>query len=580
LQWYSDDLFLVQIGDGTGPDNDVVYQHPEDRAAIQARLDSDPDKCAWNSKFDAHFLDAAGYRAALTDDGMVMAQIINENRSLALQGVAAQMFGEAAHDHAKEVSAWLNSERARRRAASKDTGEEMILPDYSDVPAEIMDPYAIEDIRQTRAVVQRYEKILRDTPDLARVYRLEMEVMPALYEMEKRGIPVDTEYAHAFEHELVENLERLEANCIDLAGISSFKPNSSKQVIEALERRGADLSFARRTKTGISADEESLLAVDDELAAAVLAFRGEYKNLSTYIKPMLHTTHDSKMHLDKAPFITDGRIHPNYRQVGAQKTGRMSCSDPNIQNWPRDDLRLRYMLRADEGRKLVTCDLDNIELNLFAAFAGDGPLLDAVREGRDAHMMTADFLGLQERKRATGVEARRDRGKRFNYSVLYGAGLRSIRRTFRVSQAEGRRLLDAYHAAYPEVSRLQREIEFTLQDRGYLKTYTGRRFRVPVRDAFKGPNYLIQGTAAELLKEAIVKLHAQGVELIAPIHDELIAHCDESDAEEVAHLMEQAMTDFPHITEKVPVTAEAQIVDRWSQAKKPDFVPPFATVIE
>jgi DNA polymerase I len=576
LQWYGrpDHLFSVQIGD-EHDGNDVLYRHPEQRAEIQARLDSDPDKAAWNSKFDWAALDAAGYDVAFSDDGMVMAHILNENRSLALKSIAAQMFGESARDHEKAVKDWLAAERKARREASKASGDEFIYPNYSDVPDDIMDLYAMEDIVLTRAVIERYEKLLRDTPSLGNVYRMEMEVMAALFAIEKRGFPVDQENAYRFENELAQSLEAIEEECIALAGIPHFNANSPKQIIEALERRGADLTFAVKTKTGYSTNEESLEAIDDPLAAAILRFRGEYKTLGTYVKPLLHPHLNKKLHMVMAPFIaSDGCVHPNFRQVGA-RNGRMSCADPNVQNWPRDDLRLRYLMNAGPGRKLVTCDLDNIELHLFAAFAGDGPLLDAVREGRDAHAMTAASLGLTERKRATGVESKRDRGKRFNYSVLYGAGLRSIRRTFRVNQNEARTLLDRFHAAYPEVGRLQRQIESRLHDRGYVQTYTGRRMRVKTRDAFKAPNYLIAGTAAEMLKEATIALHKAGVPLIACVHDELIARVDEKDAPEVAHLMEKAMCEFPHITEKVPVTAEAKIVDRWSQAKKRDWKPSY-----
>jgi len=254
----------------------------------------------------------------------------------------------------------------------------------------------------------------------------------------------------------------------------------------------------------------------------------------------------------------------------------MSCSDPNIQNWPRDDLRLRHLFRAEEGKVLVTADLDSIELVLFAAFAGDGRLLQAVKAGDDMHTVAAKMMGLTDRKRAGGVvESARQRGKTMNYLQIYGGGVRTIRKTFGVNQNEARALLDRYHDAFPEVAGLQRRIEYTLMDRGYVKTPWGRRHRCndARQEAYRFVNYLVQGTAADLLKESLVKLHEQGVPVIACVHDEIIAECDEADAPEVARMIEKAMTTHPLIEDRVPLGASAAIVKRWSHAKDPTYIP-------
>jgi DNA polymerase-1 len=317
-----------------------------------------------------------------------------------------------------------------------------------------------------------------------------------------------------------------------------------------------------------------LETVEDPLAQAILDFRAEYKALSTYVRPMVGRSFETSIRAWKEPFIApDGRVHANYRQLGA-RTGRMSCSDPNIQNQPRDDLRLRYNFRAEPGMKLVTCDLNSVEMAVFCAYAGEGRLMDAIRNGEDMHTMTADFIGLRERQRAGGVvESKRQRGKVFNFSVVYGAGVRSIRKAFRVSQAEARLMLRRYHDAYPEVGRLQARVEWRLQDTGYLKSALGRRYRMDPRDAYKGTNYLVQGTAAEIVKNACIKLHADGVPVVAVVHDEIMAYVPESDAEETRQTIIEALTDFPQIGEKVPLTADGDIVDRWSEAKDPTFKP-------
>jgi DNA polymerase-1 len=227
--------------------------------------------------------------------------------------------------------------------------------------------------------------------------------------------------------------------------------------------------------------------------------------------------------------------------------------------------------------KLVTCDLNSIEMAVFAAYAGEGRLLDAIRKGTDMHTMTADFVGLRERQRPGGiVESRRQRGKVFGFSILYGAGVRSTRKQFRVNQNEARAMINRYHDAFPEVGRLQALIEYRLQDTGYVRSAWGRRFRIDPRDAYKGVNYLVQGTAADLLKASLVRLHKEGVPVIACVHDEVIAHVPTADAEECKRAMIAALIEHPRITEKVPLSADGDIVDRWSDAKDPNFRPRWA----
>jgi DNA polymerase-1 len=249
-------------------------------------------------------------------------------------------------------------------------------------------------------------------------------------------------------------------------------------------------------------------------------------------------------------------------------------SDPNIQNQPRDDLRLRYNFRAEPGMKLVTCDLNSVEMAVFAAYAGEGRIKDAVMEGADLHQMTADFVGIRDRARAGGaMESARQQGKTFNFAVIYGAGVRSMRKMMRCSQADARKYLKRYHDAYPEVGRLQARVEWKLEDQGFIKSALGRRFRIDARDAYRGVNYLVQGTAAEILKNALIKLHKDGIPIVALVHDEIICAVPAEDAEEVKHAVIEALCDFPQISEKVPLSADGDIVDRWSQAKNPDFKP-------
>lgn len=581
IQWYAHDLFLVTFLD----DNDAVevLHHPADAKRIQWWLDQDDDFRAWNTKFDLHFLQASGYRLPPEErwhDGMVQAHIINEQRSHALKAVGAEMFGEAERETEQAVKDWLGEETKRRRAEVKKSGEALVRPTYQDVPFEIMEPYAKQDVFLTRKVCVAQDRVLAASPALAGVYEKERAVLAALYRAEERGVPVDREAALALYEDLCERMEELHQECVDLAGIETFNPGSSAQIAEALKRRGADLGKAGRTSKGaMSMDVTSLGRIDDDLCRAVLRFRSEMKVLGTYIKPMLFATDDGP--IPKAPFIVPGpdgswRIHTNLRQVGA-RTGRMSSSDPNMQNWPRDDLRLRYLIAADPGMKLVTADLSSIEMVVFAAFLGEGKLYDAICDpDLDPHIMAADMVGLTDYVRPGGhVEPKRQRGKTFNFSVLYGAGINSITTHFGVSDMEARRMLDAYHRAFPEIGALQRKVRYALEDRGYVKTPWGRRHRIPKQQAYKGVNAIVQGTAADMLKDAVIACHADGLPLVNCVHDELIFHAPEDEAEEMLERVVAHMTRHPDLGGLVEIGAEGVVVDRWSDAKKPGWVPDF-----
>lgn len=628
LQPYSgvDEAFLWIFGDDDGKAEAILFwpskpveEQVEAHAKIQAWLYRGAGEGirAWNAKFDRGFADMANVFDVPGDecwhDGMLVAHVVDERRSVALKAVAAQLFGEDAADPQKQLKEWLNKENRRRQAearvAKEDKHAEYVRANYSHVPMEIMEPYALEDVILTRKISDHYQHtVLDQEPDLQGVYDFERKAMDAIYAMEKRGLPVrdgGVEY-RKLEQECIDNLTVLEERVMSLAaegdprvfvkalgkgevevidngsgqetfsytggavGLDEFKPNSSAHVLAALKARGADMSYMSQKDGKLSADADNLRAVDDELAAAILEFRSEYKVLSTYVRPMVNRSYVSAMNMYKQPFVAkDSRIHATYRQVGA-RTGRMSCADPNMQNQPRDDLRLRYNIVADPGYSLVACDLSNIEMVLFAAYCGEGRLLDAVKAGEDLHVLTAKMLGLRDRRRpGGGIETARQLGKVYNFSRIYGGGLRTIRRSFRCSLDEARLLKRRFDDAYPEVGRLQTRVSIGIQDYGYVqdKLISGRRFRVAQQDDYKAVNYLVQGTAASLLKYAVIQLHKDGVPMVALIHDEIVAHVPTGEATEAAKLIEKRMTEFEGLQGVVPLRAEADIIQRWSDAK-------------
>lgn len=580
LQWPYHRAFLYQFGDDDG--NVVAYNPdlPEERKWIQLWFDAAKVEgiIAWNSKFDWHFAVNDGFDVpdeSMWHDGMLYAHALNANESVALKNVSVRLLGPDSDDLQKAVKASLTKLAADRKKQAKQDGTEPTLPTYEDVQRDLMVDYAMEDIVLTRKVVNILRPNVERVDDLRKIVAFEREVMGALWHVERRGMPADRDGYYNLRQEVIENWERLEDKAKELAGDPDFNPNSSKQIYNALLKRGADLSYV----TGESMDKDNLETVDDELAVAILDYRSENKVLSTYIQPMLERHYVPAMRAWKEPFITaEGRIHTNYRQVGAQ-TGRMSSADPNIQNQPRDDLRLRYNIVAPEGYKLVAVDLSNIEARLFAVYAatfnnGESRILENICNGIDVYADTAEVMGLRDRPRpGGGVTTARQLGKGYFLSKIYGAGIRSVRKQLRCSQDEARMYNQRYNDAYPEVRRLQNVIEYKLDDVGYVKSGWGRWMRGTGREAYKFTNYLVQGTAADLLKDALLKCHRAGIPIVACVHDELISLSPEDKAEEHRDFMIHAMTDYPKFAKMVPLEAEGDIVDRWSQAKDPDFIP-------
>lgn len=595
LQWYAGEPFMAQfLADTNRPTRDnVVVCLTEDRqhrGRIQGALDYCADKRvglrAHNAKFDLHFAKSAGFKLPPDDlwhDSETLVKLADERVTAALKPTHDRIFSSDAADLQKEVAACLNALRADARKLSKATGEEMVWPNFYDVfqwAPELMEDYAASDCLWQRDISGHYQQVVARDPKLQELYELERATMVALFWAEDRGVPIDRAALAGFELELLELFEALDAKLHALAGIDTFNPNSPKQVGEALERRGANIGAMGKTKTGqIKTEKEDLIAVNDALADTMLEFRVIEKMLNTYVRPSLHWTEWPGNKGPRAPYLTgEDRIHADFRTWGA-RTGRMSCATPNMQNIPRDDLHLRYTWAARPGRKLVTADMDQIEARLLAAYAGEGRFLAAFREGRDVHSQTAQDVNLTDFRRAGGaVESARQRGKTFNYSVMYGAGKTSLRKNFNTDDAGARRMLDLFHQAYPEIEALQNRISYTLAEQGFIRTKYGRKQRrddVPWDISYKFLNYLLQGTAGDMIKKATVRCHEAGIPIVAVIHDEIVADVPEEDAEEAAVTIREALNDFPEITEHVPLDADAKIVDRWSDAKTKGDAPHF-----
>ena len=339
--------------------------------------------------------------------------------------------------------------------------------------------------------------------------------------------------------------------------------------------------------TNWSTDDEVLQGFPDNPVARALREYGDvHKLLSTYVLAYLGDPAN-----DKEPQIYEDRIHADFVQYGTN-TRRFSCRAPNLQNIPRPDTPLGKLIRgawcAEPGEKLVIGDYGQIELVMFAHFAGSGALYDVFINGGDPHQMTADKLGIE-----------RQQGKRLNFSMSFGAGLYLVASMLGVSVDAAREILADHRRAFPELYQLKEDIINTCRSREpvpYVHTLLGGMRRLPeinryaprraaeedrkaidgirMRAERQAVSAVIQGSAADLIKLAMVRadvLLGQQIpeaRLTLCVHDEIVLEVPEQYAEKAKDILEEAMTG-PEIQRliRVPLVADAKIVDRWSQAK-------------
>ena len=401
---------------------------------------------------------------------------------------------------------------------------------------------------------------------------LELPLINVLASMEERGVRIDTEYLREMSHEIGSDMERLRALIHDEAGVE-FNLNSPRQLAQVLFDRLQLPVGGRTAKTksrSTRAEVLSGLAKNHPIAAHILEYRELSKLKSTYI--------------DALPALvnsTTGRVHTSLNQTVAA-TGRLSSSNPNLQNMPiRTPLgrRIRQAFIPAEGNLLVTADYSQVELRIMAHLSGDNALRAAFAEDLDIHRATAaEIFGL----RAEEVTPHhRDRAKVINFGILYGMGPQRLAREFGITIKEARGFIDRYFAVYSGVKQfLEQTIEKAVE-RGYVTTLMGRIRHVPelqsqrpmVRAAGErlAVNTPIQGTAADLIKLAMVNLdrrlrtdHA-GSYMIIQVHDELVLEAREEDVELIADLVRHEMENA--LALDVPLRVDVGWGSNWMEAK-------------
>ena len=398
---------------------------------------------------------------------------------------------------------------------------------------------------------------------------VEIPLTAVLSRMERAGVRVDEEHLKHLSDEYEKELARLEREIFRLAG-EEFLVGSPKQLqVILFEKLG--LPILKKTKTGYSTNESVLeqLSEHHELPGRVLAWRKLSKLKSTYI--------------DALPKLIDersGRIHPTFHQLGAA-TGRLSASNPNVQNIPiRGDqgARIREAFVPADGRILLSADYSQVELRIVAHYSGDASLIAAFQNGEDIHRRTAaEVAGIPL---AEVTDEQRARAKAVNFGIIYGSTAFGLAQQLGIAAGEAQETIDAYFARYEGVRRFLDETTAQAKKDGFVRTWMGRRRSLPdlnsrnrvLRQAAErmATNTVIQGTAADLIKKAMVEvdqiLESSKLEatMILQVHDELVFETTEAARSDLSKIVRERMEGVAEL--RVPLIVELGFGANWREA--------------
>lgn len=443
---------------------------------------------------------------------------------------------------------------------------------FNQIELEQAAPYAAEDADITLRLHQTLWGELSKQPELAKVFtEIELPLLPVLARMELLGTTIDPKLLHQQSREIEVRLAELEREAHELAG-QEFNLSSPKQLGEILFVK-LGLPILKKTPKGAPSTAEEVLAELAEtydLPRLLMEHRGLAKLKSTYT--------------DKLPLMIKpqtGRVHTSYHQAMAA-TGRLSSTDPNLQNIPvrnEQGRRIRQAFIPSAGYKLVAADYSQIELRIMAHLSGDQGLLTAFAEGKDIHKATAaEVFGVA--LEAVTTDMRRS-AKAINFGLIYGMSAFGLAKQLGIGRAEAQKYMDLYFERYPGVLEYMERTRQQAEAQGYVETLFGRRLYLPdiksrnaglrkaaERAAINAP---MQGTAADIIKRAMIAVDGWirgitdgSIHMLMQVHDELVFEIREEKLEEYIALIKEKMSAAAEL--HVPLVVEAGTGDNWDQA--------------
>lgn len=440
-----------------------------------------------------------------------------------------------------------------------------------DVPLDKLSWYSSEDADFTWRLYELLKPRL--DPKTFELFRdMEMPLINVLAGMELTGVKVDVEFLQAMSKRVKADLEKIEKKIFALAG-EPFNINSPLQLKGVLfERLKISSDGVGRTKTGVSTAAGELEKLKD--AHPIIPLISQYREISKLISTYLDA-------LPESVNPKTGRVHTSYNQAVAA-TGRLASSDPNLQNIPiRTELgaEIRKAFIADRGHRLISADYSQIELRIIASMANDEAMIESFRKGEDIHARTAANVHNIPLDQVT--PAMRRAAKATNFGILYGQGYVGLSQSAGISREEAKEFIRKYFEVHHRIKAWLDQTKKIAHEQGYVETLFGRKRYFPEINSSNGMliaqaermaiNAPIQGTAADIMKLAMIKVHADlheccpEAELLLQVHDELVVEAPEKDAATVSKFLQDSMENVTKLN--VPIKVEVGVGKNWGESK-------------
>jgi len=442
---------------------------------------------------------------------------------------------------------------------------------FNQIALEQAGPYAAEDADITLGLHQAlWPQVQAELPLKTLFEEIELPLVSLLSRIERTGALVDDTLLFQQSQELAERLAELETQAWDLAG-QQFNLASPKQLAEILFEK-LEMPIVKKTAKGAPSTKEEVLqelALDYPLPKVLLEHRGLAKLKSTYT--------------DKLPIMinpTTKRIHTSYHQAGTA-TGRLSSSDPNLQNIPvrtAEGRRVRQAFIASPGSKLIAADYSQIELRIMAHLSADQNLLKAFELGRDIHSATAAEVFAVGLDQVTADQRRS--AKAINFGLIYGMSAFGLSRQLNIGRKQAAEYIDLYFERYPGVQRYMNQVRHSAAEKGYVETHFGRRLYLPEINSRNGMrrqaaertaiNAPMQGTAADIIKLAMISVdkwlasNQLNSRMIMQVHDELVLEVPEQELQQVITGVTECMENAASL--QVRLVVDVGVGDNWDQA--------------
>ncbi len=514
-------------------------------------------KIGHNLKYDLKILKNQNFSLkGIYFDTMIASYLLNSSRRQ--HNLSSLAFNELGHQ-VQEIEELLGQGKEKKTPA--------------EIPTEKLGWYSCEDAEITYQLYQKLQSRLKEQKMFQLFQEIEIELIPVLAEMETVGIKINSRDLKKLSQKIAGKIGALEKKIYRLAGrkFNVASPAQLKQVLfQELEISSEGLA---KTKTGIStaADELEKLSGRHRIIDLIIEFRELAKLKNTYLDT-----------LPKLISRRDGRIHTSFNQT-VTATGRLSSSEPNLQNIPIRTAvgrEIRRAFVAPKGFKILKADYSQIELRIIASLADDPKMLEGFRKGIDIHRQTAALINNLPLEKVT-PEIRRQ-AKEINFGVIYGMGARGVAQRTGLTNDQAKKFIEKYFDSYSKLKKyIEKNIE-NAREKGYAETLYGRRRYLPeisseiqlIRAGAErmAINMPIQGTAADLIKLAMIKIHKKlktispKSRLILQVHDELVLEVPEKETAKTAEFVKKTMNEVVKL--KAPIETKLELGDNWQELEE------------